>query len=391
MPIPSGVKSSAVHTPTVCGHDHLVEFYETEEFLVDTVSNFILPSLRDGDAAIIVATAAHRHEFERALEAAGIDIELAVREDRYIALDARDVLSRFMVDGHPSGSRFAQTVRPIMDRAAAGGRTLRVYGEMVALLWDDGDVASALALEDLWNDFAAERTFALLCAYPMSSFDDEGSAAAFKRICDQHTNVIPSEPYSLLPDAAARSRIVARLQQENVALQAEMLRLKVQQEVLAELAYVDSLTGLANRRAFDLHLEREWALTLRDGIDSYVVVADLDRFKVLNDACGHAAGDQVLRQFAIALREAARSTDIVARIGGDEFGVLLVRCDERAAHSFIARLREAMSERTWGAVDQIDVSLGHASLHESTSPAKALNRADTAMYARKRSRYGAQA
>ena len=92
--------------------------------------------------------------------------------------------------------------------------------------------------------------------------------------------------------------MVARLQQENTALQAEMLRLKVQHEVLAELAYVDSLTGLANRRAFDLHLEREWALTLRDGIDSYVVVADLDRFKALNDACGHAAGDQVLRQFA---------------------------------------------------------------------------------------------
>jgi hypothetical protein len=234
------VNTSALHTPTVCGHDHLVEFYETDEFLVDTVSKFVLPSLRDGDAAIIVATAAHRHEFERALEAAGVDIELAVREDRYIALDARDVLSRFMVDGHPGASLFAQTVRPIMERAAAGGRSLRVYGEMVALLWDEGDVPSALALEDLWNDLARERTFALLCAYPMSSFDDEGSAAAFKRICDQHTNVIPSEPYSLLPDDAERSRMVARLQQENVALQAEMLRLKVQHEVLAELAYVDS-------------------------------------------------------------------------------------------------------------------------------------------------------
>ncbi len=170
-----------------------------------------------------------------------------------------------------------------------------------------------------------------------------------------------------------------------MALQAEVSRLRVQQEVLAELAYVDSLTGLGNRRAFDLHLEREWALTLRDGIDSYLVVADLDRFKMLNDTCGHAAGDQVLRQFARALREAARSTDIVARIGGDEFGVLLVRCDERAAHSFMARLREAMSERTWPALAQINVSVGHASLQESNSPAKALNRADGAMYARKRS------
>ena len=118
--------------------------------------------------------------------------------------------------------------------------------------------------------------------------------------------------------------------------------------MLAELAYVDSLTKLGNRRAFDLHLEREWALTLRDGIDSFVVVADLDGFKALNDSRGHAAGDLVLRQFAGALRMAARSTDILARIGGDEFGVLLIRCDERAAHSFKVRLREAMAEHATG-------------------------------------------
>jgi len=382
------VSTSAAHAHATCGHHHLVEFYETDAFLVETVSNFILPALRDGDAAIIVATAAHRHEFERALGEAGVDVARAAREDRYIALDARDVLARFMVDGHPDRTLFAETVGAVMDRASAGARAMRVYGEMVALLWDDDDVASALALEDLWNDFAGERAFALLCGYPMRSFDHEGSDAAFKRICEQHTQVIPSEPYSLLPDATERSRAIARMQQENVALQAEVLRLRVQQEVLGELAYVDSLTGLGNRRAFDLHLEREWALTLRDGIDSYVVVADLDRFKQFNDACGHATGDQVLRQFARALREAARSTDIVARIGGDEFGVLLVRCDERAAHSFMARLREAMSERAWPVAAQIDVSLGHASLQESTSPAKALNRADAAMYARKRSRYG---
>jgi len=376
-----------MHHSAACGHDHLVSFYETDEILVDTVANFVLSSLRDGDAAIVVATAAHRREFESALKQGGMYVAPAAREDRYIALDADDVLSRFMVDGHPNARLFTQTIGAVMDCASAGERTMRVYGEMIALLWDDGDLASAQALEALWNDFAAVRDCALLCAYPMRSFDDEGSAAALEPSCDQHTNVISSEAYSLLPDAAQQSRAIARMQQENVALQAEVVRLKVQQEVLAELAYVDSLTGLGNRRAFDLHLEREWALTQRDGIDSYVVVADLDRLKLLNDTHGHAAGDQVLRQFARALREAARSTDILARIGGDEFAVLLVRCDERAAHSFMARLREAMGKRNWGAVKQVDVSLGHASLHESTSPAKALNRADSAMYARKRSSY----
>jgi len=376
------VQSVAAHA--TCGHGHLVEFYETEAFLVDTVCRFLVPTLSEGDSAIVVATAAHRAEFERALDNAGIDVQAAVRDGRYVALEARDVLARLMVGGAPDARLFEQTVGAVMDGASAGGRRMRVYGEMVALLSDDGDFASALALEDLWNDLGELREFELLCAYPMRAFDDPSSAEAFTRICDQHTEVIPTEGYSLLPGEAERGRAVARLQQENASMRAEVERLRAQHEILAELAYVDALSGLGNRRAFDLHLEREWALTLRDGIDSFVVVADLDRFKQLNDRRGHAAGDEVLRQFSGALRVAARSTDILARIGGDEFAVLLIRCDERAAHSYVARLREAMAEPCWPALAQVGTSVGHASLQESTSAAKALERADLAMFARKR-------
>jgi len=373
-----------LHTGPLCGHDHLVEFYETDAFLVDTVCTFAAPALRGPDAAIVVATATHRRMFERALAEAGVDVRAALRDGRYVALDARDVLSRFMVDGAPDPGRFRATIGAIMDDASEGGRRMRVYGEMVALLYDDGDVASALALEDLWNDLAGDRSFTLLCAYPLSAFDDPASADAFRRICEQHTKVIPSESWSLLDDATERGREVARLQRETSALQGEVQRLRAQREILAELAYVVSLTGLGNRRAFDLHLEREWALTLRDGIDSFVVVADLDHFKRLNDTHGHAAGDEVLRQFALALRAAARGTDVIARLGGDEFGVLLIRGDERAAHSFMVRLGDTMAERAWPAMARIGVSLGHASLQESTSPAKALHRADLEMFARKR-------
>lgn len=212
------------------GHDHLVEFYETEAFLVDTVSAFLVPALRDGDAAIVVATAAHRHKFENAIRGAGIDLDAAAGEGRYLAFDAAVVLSRFMVAGAPDAARFRATVGEVMDRAAEGGRQVRVYGEMVALLWDDGDANSALALEDLWNDLAGIRTFLLLCAYPMRAFGDEASAVAFKRICDQHTRVIPSESYSLIADPAERSRAVAQLQQQAAALHPEVLRMRAQEE-----------------------------------------------------------------------------------------------------------------------------------------------------------------
>ncbi len=372
-------------------HGHLVEFYETEAFLVDTVRNFLAPGLRDGEAAIVVATAAHRRGFETALVNDGIDVDAAVGEGRYLAFDAAEMMSTFMIGGMPDPSRFREAVSAVMDRASQRGCQLRVYGEMVALMMGDGNDTAALALEDLWNGLAETRDFALLCAYPMRTFSDEASAGAFKRICEQHTSVIPSEGYSLLADPAERSRAVARLQQETAALRGRLLGLSAQQEILAELAYVDSLTGLGNRRSFDLHLEREWALTLRDGIDSYVVVADLNRFKQINDSCGHAVGDEVLRQFAAALRVAARSTDVVARIGGDEFGVLLIRCDERAAHSFKARLLDAVTEQAWPQLAPVGVSLGHASLQESTSAAKALERADLAMLAKKRSSEAGQA
>jgi len=206
-----------IHGPA-CGHSHLVEFYDTEEFLVDTVRAFLLPALRDGDAAIVVATAAHRQAFETALAKAGIDVDGAVRDGRYLAFDAAELLSRFMVAGEPDARLFRETVGAVVERASRDGRHVRAYGEMVALLCEDGAVDAALALEDLWNALSDDYPFELLCAYPMAMFDVEASAAAFERICELHTGVIPSEGYSLLTDPVARARAIAQMQQVMAAL-----------------------------------------------------------------------------------------------------------------------------------------------------------------------------
>ena len=166
----------------------------------------------------------------------------------------------------------------------------------------------------------------------------------------------------------------------------DISRLRAAQESLAELAHFDSLTGLPNRRAFDAALEREWALTALDGTDSFVVVADLDRFKMLNDLHGHAAGDEALRQVARALRTSVRETDVVARLGGDEFAVILIRCGgEPAVLGFEATLRERLGERLRGLPVTVAMSLGHASLRASASAPAALHHADLAMLSNKRS------
>jgi diguanylate cyclase (GGDEF)-like protein len=360
------------------GHDHLVEFYETEAFLTVTVCGFLAPALRAGDAAIVVATSAHRRAFAEALTQDGIDVVAAVGEGRLVVLDASELLVRFMVDGRPDPERFRDAVIEILDRASGGGkRQVRIYGEMVALLWARGDAGSTLALEDLWNDLAKIRRFVLLCAYPMRAFDRVDSGPAFKRICEQHQLVIPGESYSLLTDPAERASAVAQLQQQRAALHDELLRLRAERVAIVELAYVDILTGLGNRRSFDLHLEREWALTLRDGIDSYVVVAQLDGV----GASGALPDDDVLLEFADALRAAARRSDVIARVSATSFAVLLLRCDERAAPAFMTRLREAIAERTWPVPGQISVRMGPSSLHAAMTAAAALEHAELAMHA----------
>ena len=172
-------------------HEHLVQFYETELVLVDTVCSVLVPALRAGDATIVVATPVHRQLFEAALREAGVDVDAALDDGRYLPFDAAALLRRFMRDGTPDADLFQRTVRAVFSVASEGGRRIRVYGEMVALLWDDGDVAAALALEDLWNDLAAIHAFVLLCAYPMRAFGDDANTVGFRRICEQHTTVIP--------------------------------------------------------------------------------------------------------------------------------------------------------------------------------------------------------
>jgi DNA-binding CsgD family transcriptional regulator/PAS domain-containing protein len=233
----------------VSAHPHVVVFFETEGFLVDTVSGFVGPVLRDGDAAIVIATATHRSAFEAALSSSGIDVAAAVAADRYVALDPAELLETFMVDGAPEVERYRDTILGLIERAAADGRRVRVYGEMGAVLWDAGDVASAIALEDLSNDLEATQQLAILCAYPIHAFEDERSAAAFKRICAQHSTVIASEAYSLRDGADGQQREVARLQQENGALRAEVVGLRAAREIIDELAHGDALTDLAKTRA----------------------------------------------------------------------------------------------------------------------------------------------
>ncbi|MDP8927956.1 MAG: MEDS domain-containing protein [Actinomycetota bacterium] len=226
-------------------HDHLVEFYESDGFLVDSVVQFLAPALGAGEAAIVVATRAHRDKFEAALTAEGLDVTGAHARGQLAALDAAQTLAAFLVDGTPDPARFRMVLGGMIDRAAEGGRRVCIYGEMVALLWEEGNISAALMLEDLWNELACSHPFSLLCAYPMGTFDGEETTAAFRTVCKQHSAVIPGESYSNLADPDDRLRAVALLQQEARARIHERRELQRKQDELE--AALDRLRDRARR------------------------------------------------------------------------------------------------------------------------------------------------
>jgi diguanylate cyclase (GGDEF)-like protein len=159
-------------------------------------------------------------------------------------------------------------------------------------------------------------------------------------------------------------------------------------EHLRHLADHDPLTGLPNRRRFDAELGRHTARLQRYGLAGAVLLVDLDNFKTINDTLGHAAGDDYIIRAAKLLRSELRDSDVVARIGGDEFAILLPQADAQQAAETARRLVAAVQPPP-GARDpgdpQMTFSIGVASfVREGTwDPEAVVAAADRAMYAAK--------
>src|SRR5262245_22606623 len=150
--------------------DHVILVYEADVHLVDAVSHFVSTGLAAGEAAIVVATLPHQEQLDARLRAHGVDLATACAQGQYIALDAAETLAQFMVDGWPDAQRFADIIGGIIARAGSRYPHVRVFGEMVALLWAAGHGDATLHLEALWHDLLKTYAFPLLCAYPIRGF-----------------------------------------------------------------------------------------------------------------------------------------------------------------------------------------------------------------------------
>lgn len=155
-------------------------------------------------------------------------------------------------------------------------------------------------------------------------------------------------------------------------------------EEVYQLATHDALTDLCNRRHFMELLEKEIARAQRHGRSLALAILDVDLFKRINDEHGHIAGDGVLRQLADILRQHVRGEDVAARIGGEEFAVLLPEASAADAQAFAERLRQAVAEATFrpgGTAQTVTISVGLAHLDEANQNRSDLMRsADAALY-----------
>lgn len=211
--------------------NHAVQFYDNDTFLVSEVSRFVLSGLRSGHACLVIATKAHRDSLAHLMSHTNDTDNTS--SSLYLAMDAEETLSRFMVNDMPDEQRFKEVVGSLIHQISGNGKApVSAFGEMVALLYAAGKAEAALRLEELWNKLAHEYTFTLLCAYPMHLFHREAHAISFKQICSQHTQVRPAESYRQSATHDQTTRYVAELQQKEVALRTVEMAHKISEEAL---------------------------------------------------------------------------------------------------------------------------------------------------------------
>ncbi len=188
--------------------EHVAYFYQASDSLLEALSDFIGPVLGAGNAAVIIATKVHLEGLEHRLRARGLDTHKAGEQGRYVALDASETLAKIMLEGMPDASRFAEIVGGAIARTRASVKAPRpeiaAFGEMVSLLWTEGQIDAAIRLEQLWNELANKHFFSLRCAYPVANFYGEKNAQPLMRVCAEHSAVVLEEGQSSLSSGEAR-------------------------------------------------------------------------------------------------------------------------------------------------------------------------------------------
>jgi PAS domain S-box-containing protein len=302
-------------------HDHAVRFYEDDSRLAEAVTAFLGDGLRAGDVVAAISTPAHREAFQRRLEAGGLDVERLVAAGALYFVDAHDALAKFMRGGDPDPELFRTELGALIDRlsAQAKSRRLRVYGEIVDVLWLSGQHSAALRLEELCNDLQDRHSFNLLCAYSMAGFYKE--PAAVHQVGAGHTGVRATDPgdgetsltHELAQYASGLAREIAHRSEVEIALRHALRELRHKEEQLRE-----------SERQFRDFVENAAVGLHQIGPDGTILWANRAELELL----GYTREEYIGRRISDIHADRGVINDILARLGrGEEL------------HDYEARLR----------------------------------------------------
>ena len=205
--------------------DHIVQLYQDQQFLNRAVCRFAAAAIANGEGVILVPTVAHWDAFRPRLESEGVDVKAAEKRGQLTVVDADNLLPTFMRDGMPDSPVFLGLAQSVVSQARGDGRypKVRWWGEMVNILWERGDVAASMQLEDQFDQLAYEQDIAIFCSFLMDNFDGDVHARMLPRLGENHSHLIPVEDYSLLERAVSEALRDAVGPDESRVLEGELL------------------------------------------------------------------------------------------------------------------------------------------------------------------------
>lgn len=205
--------------------DHIVQLYQDQDFLNRAVCRFAGAALANGEGIILVPTLTHWNAIRPRLEAEGVDVKAAQERGQLTIIDADEFLPRCMREAIPDSPVFLGLAGDVIGQARAGGRYQKVrwWGEMVNVLWERGDVAASMNLEDLFDQLANQHDIAIFCSFLMDNFDGEVHAHMLPRLGTNHSHLIPVEHYARLERAVANALRETVGQDEARALENRLL------------------------------------------------------------------------------------------------------------------------------------------------------------------------
>jgi DNA-binding NarL/FixJ family response regulator len=191
--LPSKQIIAAPKPESVMARRHEVGFYSDDRGLLDALAQFIGAALKVGNAAIVIATEAHRNRLLVSLQKYGLNVVTAVEQGKYIALDAAGVISTVMVDGKLDAVRFFAAFHDLITDAtvaARGGQSrVAVFGECVQLLWAEAKAEAAIQMEKAGSQLTKRYDVDILCGYTLASFQGGIGSHVFERVCAEHSAI----------------------------------------------------------------------------------------------------------------------------------------------------------------------------------------------------------